>query len=73
MREKLGEFSCPNCHVPLSIWRGKSGAGFCTCGICGYRGYNLYVEGKIGDTVDPQALSSKITEKELEEWATKTP
>jgi len=28
--------------------------------------------GKIEDTIDPQALSGKITEKELEEWA-KTP
>ena len=72
MREKLGEISCPNCQATLSIWRAKTGTGFCNCGFCGFRGFNLNAEGKIGDTVDPQALSGKITEKELEKWA-KTP
>ena len=65
MREKVGEILCPNCQTRLSIWQAKSGSGFCSCGFCGFRGFNLHIRDKEGklikDTIaDKDALVTEV-------------
>jgi len=65
MREKIGEILCPNCQTRLSIWQAKSGSGFCSCGFCGFRGFNLHIRDKEGklikDTIaDKDALVTEV-------------
>ena len=56
MREKLGEILCPNCQTKLSIWQAKSGSGFVSCGLCGFRGFNLHVSGEKGEQITDTIL-----------------
>jgi len=65
MREKVGEILCPNCQTRLSIWQAKSGSGFCSCGFCGFRGFNFHLKDKEGklikDTIaDKDALLTEV-------------
>ena len=59
MREKLGEILCPNCQQTLSIWKSKVGTGFCNCGFCGFRGFNLHVGSKDGKLIEDTILDKK--------------
>ena len=56
MREKLGEILCPNCQTKLSIWQAKSGSGFVSCGLCGFRGFNIHIKGPEGEQITDTIL-----------------
>ena len=78
MREKIGEILCPNCQTRLSIWQAKSGSGFCSCGFCGFRGFNLHIRDKEGELIedtilDKNAFKGKNDEEVTDEWLRSLP
>ena len=61
MREKLGEILCPNCQTKLSIWQAKSGSGFVSCGLCGFRGFNLHIRDEKGEQITDTSLDKEAS------------